>query len=87
MLGDLYLEMDNLTQAKAFFEQAIAISQSIAARPELANSYYDLAQLYKRLNQKNKVREYLRLAQEIYRDIDMEFYQEIKKELLALEGE
>ncbi len=87
MIGELYMEMDNLSKAEEFFKQVVSASQSINSRPDLVDSYYNLARLYRKLNRKNKVREYLRLAQEICRELDLGRYQEIKNELLALDGE
>lgn len=86
MLGELYAEMDNFSQAEDFFNRSISLAKEIHARPELASAYYNLGVLYKRKGKKSKAREYLRQAQEIYSVIDSYTYQEIKKELLDLNG-
>jgi tetratricopeptide (TPR) repeat protein len=86
MLGELYLEMDNLSEAENFFNRAALISKQINTLPDLASAYYNLGLLYKKKGQKNKARENLRQAQEIYRPIDPSSYEEIKKELLDLDG-
>jgi tetratricopeptide (TPR) repeat protein len=86
MLGELYLEMDNLAQAQDYFEQASALARQINALPELANAYYDLGILYKKKGRKNKARENLRLAQEIYCRMDTPEYQQIKEEFLELDS-
>ncbi len=85
MFGELYAEMDDLRQAERFFNQSVAISKQINARPELAAAYYNLGVLYKNKAHKNKARDYLRQAQEIYASMDTPDYQEIKKELLELD--
>jgi tetratricopeptide (TPR) repeat protein len=84
MLGQLYVQMENLTAAEAYFQQAALVSGRINAQGELADSYYNLGLLYKRLGKKNKAREFLRLAQEIYREIDLSTYQKIKQEFQNL---
>jgi len=87
MLGELYLEMDDLTKAERFFNQSILISKQINARPELASAYYNMGSLYKKKGQKNKTRDYFRLAQDIYRLMDTSDYQNIKQELLSLDNQ
>ena len=83
MIGELYLAMDNLTEAEKFFNQALLISREISVSIELAEAYYNLGSLYKKRNQKNKSKEYFRQAQEIYYSIDPSRYQEVKNELMA----
>lgn len=84
MIGELYLEMDNFTEAEAYFKQSVSSAKAIEARPDLAAAYYNLGFLYKRSqDNKSKVRQYLRQAQEIYRSVDPAVYEEIRKELLA----
>nr|MBP7217024.1 tetratricopeptide repeat protein [Candidatus Omnitrophota bacterium] len=85
MLGELFVEMDDFTQAEHSFKQAIAISEAIDAPQELASAHYNLGLLYKRLNKKNRAREQLRLAQEIYSISNPASYQEVKEELLSLD--
>ena len=84
MIGELYVEMDNWSEAEKYFMRSVSISKEINVRPELAGAFYSLGLLYKKMGKKNKVREYWRQAQEIYKAIDESKYQEIKKELLAL---
>ena len=86
MIGELYMEMDNLVEAEKYFNQALSLSKEIDAQPELANAYYDLGLLAKKKGQKNKAREFLRLAQEIYRKMDVPEYQQIKQEFLDLDN-
>jgi CHAT domain-containing protein/tetratricopeptide (TPR) repeat protein len=86
MLGELYMEMDNQREAENFFNQAVMVSQEINAHTDLADAYYNLGLLYKKLGRKNKAREYLRQAQEIYSLTDASLYQEIKEELLGMDG-
>ena len=87
MLGELYVEMDDLRQAERFFEQSISISKQINAHPELALAYYNLGLLYKRKGQKNKARDYFKAAEDIYRLIDTSDYQEVKQELINLDNQ
>lgn len=85
MIGELYLEIDDVTKAKDYFLQALAISEEINSRPDLANANYNLGLLYQRQGRKNLAREYWRQAQEIFHQTDLERYQEIKKQLQDLE--
>ncbi|MEW6075184.1 MAG: tetratricopeptide repeat protein [Candidatus Omnitrophota bacterium] len=84
MIGELYIELEKIEEAIANFEKSVELAIRIKAKPELALAYYNLGQAYKRKGQKNKAREYFRLAQEIYQIIDMEEYTKVKKELLEL---
>ena len=77
--------MDNLVEAEKFFYDSILVCKQTDVRLELAEVYYNLGLLYKKKNQKNKTREFFRLAQEIYRLIDTSDYQNIKQEFLRLE--
>ena len=82
----LYLEIDDLTKAQDYFKQAFESSEKINSRTDLANASYNLGLLYKKQRRKNLAREYWRQAQEIYRSVDPDKYQEIRKELSELDG-
>ncbi len=84
MVGELYMAMDNLAEAEKYFNQSVSASLEIDAQPELAYAYYNLGLLYKERGQRNKMREYLRLAQEIYWRIDTPEYQRIKQEFAGI---
>lgn len=84
MIGELYMEMDNFVEAEKFFSKSLLLCQKIKAYPELAAVYYNLANLYKQAGDKKKTGEFLRNAQEIYRDIDTPVYQRIKQEISSL---
>ncbi len=84
MLGELYMEMDRIPEAEHTFEQALGLAKEIHSQPELAAAYHNLGLLYKKLGKKNKAKEYLRLAQEIYGYIDPLAYQKVKSEILGL---
>jgi len=86
MVGELYLEMDRIPEAEHSFAQAVELAQSIRSQPELASAYHNLGLLYKRSGKKNKAKEYLRLAQEIYALIDPLAYREVKDEILGMDG-
>ncbi|MFA6358094.1 MAG: tetratricopeptide repeat protein [Candidatus Omnitrophota bacterium] len=86
MIGELYLEMDDLVRAEDYFKQSVILSDETKSRPELANASYNLGILYKKLSKKNLAREYWRKAQEIFRLIEPEKYQEIRKQLLELDS-
>lgn len=86
MLGELYVEMDNLGEAEKFFNRAAELSKQIKAQSELASVYHNLAGVYKKRGRINAAREYLRQAQEIYVQIDTGDYEAIKKELLNLDN-
>ena len=85
MLGELYMEMGDLPEAEKYFNQARASAEQIKAPLELASANYNLGLLYKQKGNKNKAREHLRQAQEIYSKIDTPQYQEVKQELLTLD--
>ena len=85
MIGELYLEMDNLIEAEDSFNQALMLAEEIKSRPDIAAACHDLGILYKKMGKKNKCKEYLRRAQEIYGIIDPLAYQEVKKEILSLD--
>ncbi|RKY30744.1 MAG: hypothetical protein DRP74_06400 [Candidatus Omnitrophota bacterium] len=86
MIGELYVEMDNLAEAEKFFHQSVVICRQIEAPVEEASAYSNLGLLYKQRKQKNKAREYLRRAQELYWRISKSEYEKIKNELLELSG-
>jgi tetratricopeptide (TPR) repeat protein len=82
MLGELYMEMGNTQEAEKSFREAAAIAKQINAPLELASAYRNLSGVYKIKGQKNKAREYLRQAQEIYGALNHPAYEEIKQEFL-----
>jgi len=86
MIGELYTEMDNFAYAEKFFNQALEAGKQIKAPLELASVYHNLGRIYSKLGRKNKARENLRAAQEIYVQRDENAYQEIKAELLNLDN-
>ncbi|MCX5695267.1 MAG: CHAT domain-containing protein [Candidatus Omnitrophica bacterium] len=86
MIGELYLEMDMLLEAKLALEESLNAAKEIQAQPEVAAAYHNLGLLYKKLGKKNKAKEFLRLAQEIYSIIDPLAYKEVKNEILGLDG-
>jgi len=86
MIGELYLEIDDLIKAENYFTQALTLSEEINCRTDLAYASYNLGLLYKKQGKKNMAREYWRKAQEICRLVDLDKYQEIRKELLELDN-
>jgi len=85
MIGELYVVMDDTAGAGKYFRDAILVSKEINAMPELAAAYHNLGLLYKHKARKNKAREYLRLAQEIYFRTDQVTYRKIQEEIFSLE--
>ena len=85
MLGELYLDMDNLPQAEEYFKKAQDLAGQINGRMELAAASCNLGLLYKKKNQKNLARQYLRQAQEIYYSVETPDYKAVQEELLSLE--
>ncbi len=83
MIGELYFDMDNFVDAEDSFKAALKIAEEIRSRPDIAEAAYNLGILYKKLGRKNKSREFLRQAQEIYGVIDPLSYEEVKKEILG----
>ncbi|MBU1125696.1 MAG: tetratricopeptide repeat protein, partial [Candidatus Omnitrophica bacterium] len=86
MLGELYLEMDRVQEAEGFFQQALEVSREIDLKPEIASAYYNLGKVYNKRGGKNRYKEYMRQAQEIYALIDPARYQEIKEEFIQSSG-
>ncbi|MDD2679642.1 MAG: tetratricopeptide repeat protein [Candidatus Omnitrophica bacterium] len=86
MVGELYLEMERFPEAEHAFTQAVELSREVRSQPELASACHNLGLLYKKLGKKNKAKEYLRLAQEIYSSIDPLAYREVKNEILGLDN-
>ena len=87
MIGELYLEIDDLEKARSYFKRSIKLAGQINSRIDLADANYNLGLLYKKQGRKNLAREHWRKAQEIYRSSDPASYQEIRQELLGLNGE
>ena len=85
MIGELYLEMDDLVKAEDYFKQSTKLAEEINSRSDLANANYNLGLLYKKKGRKNMVREHWRKAQEIYRSVDPDKYQEIRVQLQELD--
>ncbi len=85
MVGELYLEMDDLAEAESHFKHSSALAEEINSPPDLAAANYNLGLLYKRMGKKKLAREHWRKAQEVYRRIDLEKYQEIRNQLLELD--
>ncbi|TAM40018.1 CHAT domain-containing protein [bacterium] len=86
MIGELYLEMDDLGEAESHFKHASVLAGEINSPPDLAGANYNLGLLYKKMGKKNLAREHWRKAQEIYRPIDLDKYQEIRSQLLDLDA-
>ena len=86
MVGELYMEMDNLPEAVLALGQAVELSKQIQSQPDLAAACHNLGLIYKRMGKKAKAKEYLRLAQEIYSSIDPLAYKEVKNEILSLDN-
>lgn len=84
MIGELYIEMGNLTEAEKSFNQSLSICQEINAPLELAATCYNLGLLYKETEKINQAKEYLTQAKEIYGRIGTPQYSEIEKELLEI---
>ncbi|MCX7662047.1 MAG: tetratricopeptide repeat protein, partial [Candidatus Omnitrophica bacterium] len=84
MLGELYLEMRNFSQAEECFFKAVNYAQKCANHLDLGYAFYNLAQLYKEKKQKQKAREYLRYAQEIFKEKQLPFYEKIREEIEEL---
>ena len=85
MIGELYLEIDDLARAENYFKQSFKLSEAINSHLDLANANYNLGLLYKKQGRKNLAREYWRKAQEIYRLVDPDRYQETRTQLMELD--
>jgi tetratricopeptide (TPR) repeat protein len=86
MLGELYMEMDDLALAEEYFKKSESLALRINSRMELAAARFDLGMLHKISNRKNLAREYLRQAQEIYSSVETPDYRAVQKELLSLDN-
>jgi len=71
--------------AEEHFKKALAVACPIDAKLEIASASFNLGLLYKQKGYKNKAREHLRQAQEIYSKIDTSDYEMVKEELLTLD--
>ncbi|MBU0547274.1 MAG: tetratricopeptide repeat protein [Candidatus Omnitrophica bacterium] len=86
MIGELYMEIDDLVKAEQYFKDSAKLAEEINNRMDLADVNYNLGLLYKKRGRKNMAREYWRKAQETYRLVDPEQYQEIRTQLLDLDS-
>ena len=86
MIGELYMEIDDLSKAEAYFKDSAKLAEEINSRIDLASVNYNLGLLYKKRGKKNMTRQHWRKAQEIYRSIDFDKYQEIRNQLLELDN-
>jgi len=86
MVGELYMEIDDLAKAEAFFKDSAKLAEEIDSRLDFAGVNYNLGLLYRRQGKKSMAREHWRKAQEIYRLVDSDKYQEVRIQLLALDS-
>ncbi|MDD5282360.1 MAG: tetratricopeptide repeat protein, partial [Candidatus Omnitrophica bacterium] len=86
MIGELYMEIDDLSKAEAYFKDSAKLAEEINSCIDLASVNYNLGLLYKKRGKKNMTRQHWRKAQEIYRSIDFDKYQEIRNQLLELDN-
>jgi tetratricopeptide (TPR) repeat protein len=84
MLGELYLEMEQLTLAEKYFLDAAKSAKELNSRMELAEAYDNLGSLYKLQGKERKASDFWRLAQEIYKQIDLKKSDQIKDKILSL---
>lgn len=85
MLGELYYEMEKFTEAERYFRESAALCKRINNLPVLASVYYDLGLLYKRMGIKQRAREFMAYALQIYKNIDTPDYQKVHQEYLAMQ--
>jgi tetratricopeptide (TPR) repeat protein len=85
MIGELYMEMDDLVKAEEYFKNSLKLAEEIDSPIDLASVNYNLGLLYKEKGKKNMARQHWRKAQEIYRLVDLDEYQEIRTQLLELD--
>jgi len=86
MIGELYMEIDDLVKAEGYFKDSAKLAEEINNRMDLANANYNLGLLYKKRGRKNMARQHWRKAQEIYRLVDSDKYQETRAKLLELDN-
>jgi uncharacterized protein HemY len=84
MLGELYLEMEQLTLAEKYFLDAVKSAKELNSRMELAEAYDNLGFLYKLQSKERKASDFWRLAQEIYKQIDLKKSDQIKDKIFSL---
>ena len=82
MVGELYLEMNDLENAREHLEASLALAGEIGSRADMASASYNLGLLYAKQGKKRKARDYWRKAQEVYREIDYDRYLETREKLL-----
>jgi tetratricopeptide (TPR) repeat protein len=86
MIGELYMEMDDLAVAEEYFKASADICDAIGSRMCSATVHYNLGLLYKSKRRKNLAREHWRKSQEIYRSVDPGKYRQIREMLAELDN-
>ncbi|MDD5562033.1 MAG: CHAT domain-containing protein [Candidatus Omnitrophica bacterium] len=86
MIGELYMEIDDLLKAEGYFKDAAKLAEEINSRMDLADVNYNLGLLYSKRGRKNMARQHWRKAQEIYRMVGSDNYQEVRTKLLELDN-
>lgn len=85
MIGELYLEMNDLPRAEDYFKKSETLALEFKGKMELAEVSYDLGVLYKAKNQKDLARQYLSRAREIYAEVQTPEFKAVQDELLSLD--
>ena len=82
LLGDIYAhepaesEQGGAEQAGEVYRQALALATELGMRPLVAHCHFGLAKLYGRTSKREQARQHFTLATTMYREMDMQFWQE-----------
>ena len=64
----------DLEQADSYYRAALAMADTLGARPLAAHCHFHLGDLLRRTNRQAEAHEHLRAAAEMYREMDMRFW-------------
>jgi tetratricopeptide (TPR) repeat protein len=90
LLGDIAMHRDppEIEQAESYYQQALALADELGMRPLQAHCHRGLGTLYSQTGQSEQARAELSTAIEMYRDMEMTFWQpETEATFVALESQ
>jgi tetratricopeptide (TPR) repeat protein len=75
-------EPTEFTKAEQYIMKGIKIFEEIKSRPSLSRGYYYLGELYNNMDRKNDALKYLKKAEEMFKEMEMDYYYDKSQELL-----
>ena len=82
MLGDVHahepaeIEQREAERAGEAYRRALTLATELCMRPLVAHCHFGLAKLYGRTSKREQARQHFTLATTMYREMDMQFWQE-----------